>query len=418
MPTSAITMGKFSPRRDNLPDKSHGDRSDPHAGRAAATADGHRILFLDHDDIAYSRVHRELEAIGHKVAWIGTASEERAGVAFQPDLIVINPDISTLNSHAIITLLDDEGYAGALTFVKSGPHSLSAIVKAEQFGIGPIDQIEGPYDAQAIARRLLGIPRREHDSDLCDQRFLSWLIQQGRLLPNLTHEFHVKQDLRAERVAGYETLTRLRNRPSLNPEHIFAPSTILSIEIAATLLAVEAAARLLSALQADDRAVPVAVNCSAAVLSDDDFITALPILLRRHRVATGMLTIELTEISYPGLNDRLVANMRELGRIGVPISLDDFGKGATNFDRISELPISEVKIDRKIFQKCRNGEFPISLLREIIEYCRSRAIGTVIEGIETPEDLDLARSLNADFGQGFFWGKPVPASAIVTHRDT
>lgn len=416
MPTSAITMGKFSPRRDSLPDDHYGKHVNSLTPKASA--DGHRILFLDHHDLAYARVHRDLEAIGHKVAWIGTASEERAGVAFQPDLIVINPDLSTLNSHAIITLLDDEGYSGALTFVKSGPHALSAIVMAEQFGIGPIDQIDGPYDAQAIAQRLLAIPRREHDGDLCDQRFLSWLIQQGRLLPNLTHEFHAKHDLKTERVAGYETLTRLRNRPSLNPEHIFAPSTILSIEIAATLLAVEAAAILLSDLEADSRAVPVAVNCSAAVLSDDDFITGLPILLRRHRVATGMLTIELTEISYPGLNDRLLANMGELGRIGVPISLDDFGKGATNFDRISELPIFEVKIDRKIFQKCRNGEFPISLLREIIEYCRSRLIGTVIEGIETPADLELARSLAADFGQGFFWGKPVPASAIVTHRDT
>ena len=75
--------------------------------------------------------------------------------------------------------------------------------------------------------------------------------------------------------------------------------------------------------------------------------------------------------------------------------------------------MSEVKIDRKIFQKCRKGEFPPSLLKEIIDYCRSRAIGTVIEGIETAEDLVLAKSLGADCGQGFYWGKPVPIEAIV-----
>jgi EAL domain-containing protein (putative c-di-GMP-specific phosphodiesterase class I) len=126
-----------------------------------------------------------------------------------------------------------------------------------------------------------------------------------------------------------------------------------------------------------------------------------------------MLGIELTEISYSGLDGRLLENMHELGTMGIPVSLDDFGKGATNFDRISDLPVSEVKIDRKIFQKCLKGEFPASLLKEIIDYCRSRMIGTVIEGIETVDDLVLAKSLGADCGQGFYWGKPVPLETIV-----
>ncbi|MCP8892782.1 EAL domain-containing protein [Sphingomonas faeni] len=434
MPTPATAMHALPARGEPLPiagDRAKASRADTDgiatdgiatdgiATDGIATdgiAAGHRILFLDHEDASRAHVHRELEAMGHKVAWIGMASEERAGVAFRPDLVVINPDVSNLNRHAFITMLDDEDYSGALTIMKPSVHFPAALALAEQSGIGPVDHMDGPYDADAITKRLVAIPKHTHDSDMYDQRFLSWLIQQGRLLPNLTHEFHVKRDLRDDRVAGYETLTRLRNRPSLNPEHIFAPSTILSLEVAATLLAVEAAAALLSALDLDGRAVPVAVNCSAAVLTDPDFIVALPILLRRHRVAAGMLSIELTEISYPGLDDRLLENMRELGRIGVPISLDDFGKGATNFDRISELPISEVKIDRKIFQKCRNGEFPVSLLREIVDYCRSRTIGTVIEGIETDADLILARSLGADWGQGFYWGKPVPAQTILSRH--
>ncbi|MES3154182.1 EAL domain-containing protein [Sphingomonas faeni] len=376
---------------------------------------GHRILFLDHDDSAREGIHRELEDMGHKVAWIGTASEQPAGIAFQPDLIVINPDVSALNDHALVTLLADEGYEGLVACVRSGPHVADLSALAGQHDIAPLVWLEMPYSAQAIATRLAGVPRREHEGDTGDRRFLSWLIQQGRLLPNLTHAFHEKRDLGDERVVGYETLTRLRNRPSLNPEHIFAPSTILSIEIAASLLAVEAAGRLLADLVQQGRPVPIAVNCSAAVLAHADFLTALPILLRRHSVATGMLGIELTEISYSGFDGHLLEAMRQLGMIGVPVSLDDFGKGATNFDRISELPIAEVKIDRKIFRKCSAGEFPLSLLKEIIDYCRSRSIATVIEGIETHADLTLARSLGADCGQGFYWGRPASAPSITQH---
>ena len=374
---------------------------------------GHRILFLDTQNAAADGVRRQLEEMGHKTAWIGMAGEERAGLAFQPDLIVMNPDASIGNGHAFIALLDKEQFSGTLTLLRPSVHFGDAIALAEQSGIDNVDWLDTPFTAQDIADRLPHVARQPHDGDIGDRHFLSWLIQQGRLLPNLTHEFHEKRSLHDEGIAGYETLTRLRNRPSLNPEHIFAPSTILSLEIAATSLAIEAAARLLAALTADGRPVPVAVNCSAAVLAHPDFVAALPILLRRHDVLPGMLGIELTEISYSGLDGRLLENMRELGTLGIPISLDDFGKGATNFDRISDLPVSEVKIDRKIFQKCRKGEFPPSLLKEIIEYCRSRTIGTVIEGIETADDLVLAKSLGADCGQGFYWGKPVPIEAIV-----
>lgn len=384
--------------------------------RSAPISFGHRILFLDHEGERCNIVHRQLEAMGHKVAWIGMASEERAGVAFQPDLVIVNPDVSIANRHAIIALLDEHHYDGALTVLRAGFHFQDAMVAAEQSDIAHVDTLDAPYTAQSIADRLPGIVRHDHDGDTGDRHFLSWLIQQGRLLPNLTHEFHVKRDLRTGSVAGYETLTRLRNRPSLNPEHIFAPSTILSLEIAATLLAVEAAARLLGALTKDGRPVPIAANCSAAVLAHPDFIAAIPILLRRHQVATGMIGIELTEITYSGLDGDLLSNMHELRRMGVPISLDDFGKGATNFDRIADLPVSEVKIDRKIFRKCSKGEFPRSLLKEIIDYCRSRHIGTVIEGIETDQDLGLAELLGADCGQGFYWGKPVPYQSITSHH--
>jgi EAL domain-containing protein (putative c-di-GMP-specific phosphodiesterase class I) len=378
-------------------------------------SDGHRILFVDHENPTSTIIHRQLEAMGHKVAWIGAASEGRAGLAFRPDLILFNPDLSVATRHAFITLLSDESYSGALTVLRPSIHAHDAVALAKQSSVGPVDYLDAPYTAQTVAKRLTTIPRCLRESDSCDRRFLSWLIQQGRLLPNLIHEFHVKHNLRDNRIVGYETLTRLRNRPSLNPEHIFAPSTILSLEIAATLLAVEAAAKLLSALGEADRMVPVAVNCSAAVLSDHDFIAALPTLLRRHQVAAGMLGIELTEITYSGFDGRLLENMRDLRQIGIPVSLDDFGKGATNFDRIADLPISEVKIDRKIFRACSEGEFPTSLLKEIIGYCRNRQIETVIEGIETESDLRLACSLGADSGQGFYWGKPVPPQSITAH---
>lgn len=343
------------------------------------------------------------------------ASEEPAGLAFEADVIILDPAASANNDHHFISVLADNGYDGTLLILDRPMHQLAARRMAATAGLKHVDRLPVRYALAHIVPLLNRGGRQPVDGDACDRLFISWLIQQGRLLPNLTHEFHAKLSLRDNLVRGYKTLTRLRNRRALNPELIFAPSTILSLEVAASLLAVEAAAKLLSAQVKDGRGVPIAVNCSPAVLADGAFIGALPVLLRRHSVSAGKLAIEITEIDPFDRSDRLLEHIKALVALRVPLALGVSMTDAQSFNRITDLPVSEIKIDRKVFRGCVNGELPRTVVQDIVQQCRVRGISSVLDGIETDDDLLIARTIGADYGQGFYWGKPLPPRALTAN---
>jgi EAL domain-containing protein (putative c-di-GMP-specific phosphodiesterase class I) len=96
---------------------------------------------------------------------------------------------------------------------------------------------------------------------------------------------------------------------------------------------------------------------------------------------------------------------------GFPVLLDDFGVGTASLDHLLRLPLSEVKIDRKVFRSLvHDGR---GLLYEIAAFCRANGIISTIEGIETDEDMKVAREAGADYGQGFLWSRPSPIADLL-----
>jgi len=383
-------------------------------GKPPHAAAGASVLFVEPDDTMGWPIHAAIQRRGHDVAWIGLPSEEQAGLAFAPDMAIMDPACTSGNGHRLLRQLSESGRHCPILLVDATPNLVhEARATAARAGVPILGTVDRRYDTASIARAIDHVRAAPRDSVQCDRLFVSWLIQEGRLLPNLTHEFLPKVALNGGTVVGHETLTRLRNRRALNPELIFAASTILSLEAKATLLAVEASIKLARALGKEGRPGVIAANCSAAVLGDGDFMTELNLMLHRHAPAPGTLMIELTEDPRQPADNVLLRNMQSLAGRGIAFSIDDFGKGAANFDRIAQLPVSEVKIDRLMFRNCAAGRFPLNLLRELVRYCRHSSIDVVIEGIEDDSDLLLARALGANFGQGFHWGRPMQPQALT-----
>ena len=221
-----------------------------------------------------------------------------------------------------------------------------------------------------------------------------------------------RSDLKANRHCGFETLTRLRNRRSLSPELIFAPSTLLPLETKASIMALQAAARLCATLRGKGRQISVSANCSSSVIQTSEYVASAMALMREWNLPAGSLTIEVTEDPRPVDTGKLTGAMEMLRGSGIGFALDDFGKHSANLDRIEMLPVNEVKVDKNLFSACFDQRVPPSLLKELIAFCRDRHLFTVIEGIETTEQLDFAQQLGADFGQGFYWGRPMSGGAL------
>ena len=155
----------------------------------------------------------------------------------------------------------------------------------------------------------------------------------------------------------------------------------------------------------------VAVNVSARQLDDLGFADVVANALRRADLAPARLVLEVTESLMMTNPELLVERLRALKRLGVQIAIDDFGTGYSSLSYLRRLPVDKVKIDRS-FVSDLDRSTGFALVRGIIEMTRSLGLASIAEGIETPEQAATLAAFGCDNGQGFLFGRAVPAANI------
>ena len=107
--------------------------------------------------------------------------------------------------------------------------------------------------------------------------------------------------------------------------------------------------------------------------------------------------------------------LAELRARGIRIAIDDFGTGYSSLSYLRDLPVDELKIDRSFIARMA-GQVDHGLVATIIKLGRELELGTVAEGIESPQQLALLRELGCDLGQGFLLGRPESPGDIDLER--
>ena len=106
---------------------------------------------------------------------------------------------------------------------------------------------------------------------------------------------------------------------------------------------------------------------------------------------------------------QLNALLDELHAKGFKISMDDFGSGYSSLNMVYQLAIDELKLDRGFLSKStqENEQRRQIILEQIISFAKKLGISIVAEGIETEEDKENMLSLDCEYGQGYFYAKPM-----------
>ena len=146
------------------------------------------------------------------------------------------------------------------------------------------------------------------------------------------------------------------------------------------------------------------VNVSLRQLQPS-FVALVCDVLERTGFPADLLVLELTESVFADGSETLGAILVELRARGVRIAIDDFGTGYSSLGYLRDLPVDELKIDRSFISRMA-GQVDHGLVATIIKLGRELELGTVAEGIESPEQLALLRELGCDLGQGFLLGHP------------
>jgi diguanylate cyclase (GGDEF)-like protein len=156
-------------------------------------------------------------------------------------------------------------------------------------------------------------------------------------------------------------------------------------------------------LAAEPEGPAVSVNLSGRTHALGGLTAQVAVLLADVGVAPGRLWIEVTEGAL--LDEHAVSNIRELREVGVRVALDDFGTGYSRLDYLTRQRIDLIKID-KSFLPTDDSLSSVALLQAIAQLGHAVGIPVAVEGVESDEQLELARRLGIDYVQGFLVGEP------------
>jgi EAL domain-containing protein (putative c-di-GMP-specific phosphodiesterase class I) len=120
------------------------------------------------------------------------------------------------------------------------------------------------------------------------------------------------------------------------------------------------------------------------------------------------LEVEITETALVHDLEATRATLQSLRNMGVKIALDDFGTGYSSLYHLRELQFDKLKIDRSYIDSITSNDERAKLVDAIIKLGTSLGLVTTAEGIETSAGVDWLANHGCDFGQGYFFGKPMP----------
>jgi diguanylate cyclase (GGDEF)-like protein len=158
----------------------------------------------------------------------------------------------------------------------------------------------------------------------------------------------------------------------------------------------------------------VAVNLSPAQFEAGSVSAIVKSALKDAGLAPNRLELEITESLLLGSTDAILAELQTLKEIGVAIVMDDFGTGYSSLSYLWRFPFDKIKIDRCFMQGVdASGKNAGTVVKTIIALGRELDMRITVEGVETSEQVAFLNGINADQVQGYFFGRPVPDSAIA-----
>jgi len=152
--------------------------------------------------------------------------------------------------------------------------------------------------------------------------------------------------------------------------------------------------------------VRIAINISPAHLISGGFTTFIKNSVISHNIASNRVVIELTEEVVIGNLNKVSNNINELKKLGVSISLDDFGSGYSSLNYLASLNIDEIKIDKTFVDQINKDHKVNVLLDMLIKLSKAYHLNIVAEGVETYEQYDFLKALGCDEIQGYLFYRP------------
>jgi diguanylate cyclase (GGDEF)-like protein len=246
---------------------------------------------------------------------------------------------------------------------------------------------------------------------------LALLGELRRALDEDEFELHYqpKANLHTGRVDGVEALVRWNHpvRGLVPPDEFIPLAEQTGVIKPLTAWVLNEALGQCRAWRDSGLGLTVAVNLSVRNLLDAHLPESISELLRRHELPPSALELEITESTIVADQVRALDVLTRLNAMGVGLSVDDFGTGYSSLAYLKDLPVCELKIDRKFVNNMTEDGDDAFIVRSTIDLGRNLGLQVVAEGVETEAVWDQLAQLGCDVAQGYYLSRPLPAATLT-----
>jgi diguanylate cyclase (GGDEF)-like protein len=269
------------------------------------------------------------------------------------------------------------------------------------------------YKSKAEGRNRIRFFLPEMDVELQDRIELEEVIRDAVLHDGFELHYQPIFHMSDRRLIGFEALIRLpRDDGTLIPPLVFIPvaeEMRLIGKIGTWVL--QEACRTAAAWP---KHLTVAVNLSPAQFVAGRVSEIVAAALAEAKLEPSRLELEITETLLLGDSESVMSELKALKELGVAIVMDDFGTGYSSLSYLWRFPFDKIKIDRSFMQgfdgSDRDAE---TVVKTIITLGRELHMHVTIEGVETAKQAAFLDSANGEQAQGFYFGRPMPASELA-----
>ncbi|MBK9081390.1 MAG: EAL domain-containing protein [Rhizobiales bacterium] len=268
------------------------------------------------------------------------------------------------------------------------------------------------YHAKLTARGGMMLFTPELGEELQNTKTVEAALARADLEAEMYLEYQPMFDVNTGRPTAFEALARWRS-PTLG---LVAPAMFVHVaersaaihRITQTLLA-----KALKAAQEWPDDVQLSFNLSVRDLTSREAILAIVSLVERSGFPPRRLVLEITETALIRDYDAARESLDLLKALGVKISLDDFGTGYSSLSYVHRLPLDKIKIDRSFVQALSSHLPTRDIIRTILSLCQNLQLTCIVEGMETPAEVEILRGLGCTTMQGYFFARPTPADEVA-----
>jgi diguanylate cyclase (GGDEF)-like protein len=163
--------------------------------------------------------------------------------------------------------------------------------------------------------------------------------------------------------------------------------------------------------------ISVAVNLSPLQFTIGDLVATVQQALNASGLHPDLLELEITESVFLGTAAATTKKLLELRAMGISIALDDFGTGYSSLGYLRKFAVNKIKIDQSFIRDLTTDSESVLIVRAITGLGQSLNMTTIAEGVETLGQLNQLREMGCTEVQGYFFGRPRPASEVAAVCD-